>query len=70
MAQHMQNMVLDATIFVITTTQCIYLTCDEMSKIDNQSWLLVHAFHVVHNWLCKPLFFPLNVCWSRGGYLV
>jgi hypothetical protein len=69
MAQHTQNMVLDATIFVITTIQCIYLTCDEMSKIDNQSWLLVHAF-VVHNWLCKPLFFPLNVCWSRGGHLV
>jgi hypothetical protein len=46
MVQHIQNMVLDATIFVITTTQYIYLTCDEVSIIDNQSWLLIHAFVV------------------------
>jgi hypothetical protein len=56
-------MVLDATIFVITTIQYIYLTCDEVSTIDNRSWLLVHGF-VVQSRLHKPLFFPLNVCWS------
>jgi hypothetical protein len=41
---------LEATQFVIGATQYSSLICDEISTIDNQSWLSVHAY-VVQNWL-------------------
>jgi hypothetical protein len=46
MAQHMHNMVLEATIFTIIVAQYISLTCDEVDIIDNQSWLSIHAYVV------------------------
>ncbi len=56
MVQHMHNIVLEATIFAIIVVRYISLTCDEVSLIDTQSWLLVHAY-VVQNWLCIPILF-------------
>ncbi len=50
MAQHMHGIILEATQFVIGATQYSSLICDEISTIDNQSWLSVHAY-VVQNWL-------------------
>jgi hypothetical protein len=44
--QHMHNIVLEATIFAIIGAQYISLTCDEVSTIDNQSQLLIHAYVV------------------------
>jgi hypothetical protein len=35
------------------------LTCDEISTIDNQSWLSIHAY-VVQNWLRIPIFLSLG----------
>jgi hypothetical protein len=35
------------------------LICNEVSIIDNQSWLLVHAY-VVQNWLKLPILLSLE----------
>jgi hypothetical protein len=48
MVQHMHGIILEATQFDIGTTQYLSLICDEVSTIDNQSWLSIHAY-VVQN---------------------
>jgi hypothetical protein len=55
MAQQMHGIVLEAMIYIVGTTNYFSLTCDEVSTIENQSWLLIHAY-VVQNWLRIPIF--------------
>jgi hypothetical protein len=55
----MHGIVLEVTKFVIGTTQYLSLTCDEISTINNQSWLLIHVY-VVQNWLRIPIFLSLE----------
>jgi hypothetical protein len=61
MAQHIHGIILEATQFAIGATQYLSLICDEVSIIDNQSWLLVHAY-VVQNWLKLSIFFVPGIC--------
>jgi hypothetical protein len=42
------------------------LTCDEVSLINNQNWLLVHAY-VVQNWLHIPILFYLECVVVRSS---
>ncbi len=46
---------LEATKSIVGTTHYFSFTCDEVSNIDNQNWLLIHAY-VVQNWLKIPIF--------------
>jgi len=62
----MQNIDLEVTIFSITIVRYIFLTCDEVSLINNQSWLLVHAY-VVQNWLHIPILFYLECVVAGSG---
>jgi len=50
MVQHMHNILLEASISAIIVVRYICLTCDEVSLIETQSWLSVHAY-VVQSWL-------------------
>jgi hypothetical protein len=59
MAQHMHGIILEATQFAIGATQYLSFICDEVSIIENQSWLSVHAY-VVQNWLKLPIFLSLE----------
>jgi hypothetical protein len=62
MVQHMHGIILEATKFVVGVVQYLSFTCDEVSIIDNQSWLSVHAY-VVQNWLRIPTnSFVLGIC--------
>ncbi len=42
----MNNVVLVVTKITIQTTNYIYVSCDEMTSLDNQSWISVHAYVV------------------------
>jgi hypothetical protein len=55
----MHGIVLEVTKFAIEIAQYLSLTCDEVSTINNQSWLLIHVY-VVQNWLRIPIFFSLE----------
>ncbi len=46
MAQHMHGIILEATKSIIGVAWYLSLTYDEVSSIDNQSWLSVHAYVV------------------------
>jgi hypothetical protein len=49
-AEFMHQVVMKATRVVIQTTHYGALNCDEVSTIDNQSWLSIHCY-VVENWV-------------------
>ncbi len=55
----MHGIILEATKFAIGIAQYLSLTCDEVSIIDNQSWLLIHVY-VVQNWLRISNFLSLE----------
>ncbi len=61
----MHGIILEATNFVIGASQFISFTCDEVSTIDNQSQLLVHA-HMVQNWLWIPILLSLECVVARS----
>jgi hypothetical protein len=42
----MNNVVLVATKITIQTTNYSFIGCDEVTNINNQSWILVHAYVV------------------------
>jgi hypothetical protein len=50
MVQHMHGIILEVTKSIVGIAQYLSFICDEVSTIDNQNWLLVHAY-VVQNWL-------------------
>jgi len=62
MAQHMHGIILEATKFVIGVARYLSLTYDEVSSIDNQSWLSVHAYVVWIGWEYQ-FSCPLSVWW-------
>jgi hypothetical protein len=46
MVQHMHGIVLEVTKSIIGVAQFISLTCDEVSTINNQSYLSIHVYVV------------------------
>ncbi len=53
------------TKITIKTTNYIYVSCDEMINIDNQSWILIHAY-VVEDF--KRTHILVNLKWVIEGY--
>ncbi len=66
MAQHMHGIILEATQFAIGATQYLSLICDEVSTIDNQSWLSIRVY-VVQNWLKLPIFLAMECVVARSS---
>ncbi len=54
-ANHLQNKILAASKVVIHGAMFVALTCDEVTTLDNQSWIFVHGFFV-QDWCCIPIF--------------
>jgi hypothetical protein len=55
----MHGIILETKKFPIGIAQYLSLTCDEVSTINIQSWLLIHVY-VVQNWLKIPIFLSLE----------
>jgi hypothetical protein len=50
MAKFMHQEVMKATRARVGVARYVALNCDEMSTVDNQSWLSIHRY-VVQNWV-------------------
>jgi hypothetical protein len=48
-----------ATKAMVAIVRYVVISCDEMFRIDNQSWLFFHRF-VVHNWVRILIFISLD----------
>jgi hypothetical protein len=59
MAECMNNVVLVIIKITIKTTNHIYVSCDEVISIDNQSWISVHAY-VVEDFKRTPILVNLE----------
>ena len=59
MAEAMYAQVLNKTRMTISVARYIALSCDEVSCIDNSSWISVHAY-VVQNWSRVPVLISLE----------
>jgi hypothetical protein len=46
MVECITNVVLATTKTTIQTTNYIFVSCDEVTSIDNQSWIFVHGYVV------------------------
>jgi hypothetical protein len=62
---HQQMMV--AIIATLTTTQYVSINYDEVSTLDNQSWLLVHCY-VVENWVRIPILISIDGLLEGFGF--
>ena len=51
---------------VLVGANYVALTCDEVSTIDNGSWISIHAY-VVHNWSGVPFLISLERVVEGGG---
>jgi hypothetical protein len=49
MVRAMHHVVLKQMKVVLQQTKFISISCDEVTTLDNQSWIFVHAY-VVENW--------------------
>jgi hypothetical protein len=54
MARAMHNVVLKQMKMVLWQNKFISISCDEVTILDNQSWISVHAY-VVENWRKQPI---------------
>jgi hypothetical protein len=59
MAEFMHQVVMKATRAVVQITHYVVFNCDEVSTIDNQSWLSIHCY-VVENWVRIPILISLD----------
>jgi uncharacterized protein YjhX (UPF0386 family) len=59
MVECMNNVVLATTKMAIQTIKCINVSCNEVTSIDNQSWIFVHVF-VVKDFKRTPIFVNLE----------
>ncbi len=44
---------------IVGAIRYVALSCDEVSIVDNQSWLFIH-YNVVQNWVRIPIFISLD----------
>jgi len=49
MAKFMHQKMMKATKVVVGVAQYVVISCDDVSTVDNQSWLFIHCY-VVQNW--------------------
>ena len=56
MAELMYFEVRTAILRVLASANYVALTCDEVSTVDNRSWISIHAY-VVQNWSRVPYMF-------------
>jgi hypothetical protein len=61
-AKHVYNQVLVIGRCVIQVVRFLTLTCDEVTIVDNQSWISIHGY-CVQDW-CKSLF-----CFLMNAFL-
>jgi hypothetical protein len=59
MVECMNNVVLAITKMAIQTMKFINVSCNEVTSIDNQSWIFVHVF-VVKGFKSTPIFVNLE----------
>ncbi len=66
----MHQMVMKVTRVVIQVAYYVALNCDEVSTVDNQSWLFVY-YYMVENWVRIPILICLEkvVAHSRSDNL-
>ncbi len=50
----MHQVVMKAIRNIVQIAYYIVLSCDEVSTIDNQSWMFIH-YYVVQNWVRIPI---------------
>jgi len=59
MAEFMHRVVMKAIRAVLQITHYVAFNCDEVSTINNQSWLSIHCY-VVENWVRIPILISLD----------
>jgi hypothetical protein len=59
MARAMHNMVLKQMKIVLQQNKFISISCDEITTLDTQSWILMHAY-VVEDWRRQPILLDLE----------
>ncbi len=71
MAKFMHQVMMKAIKVVVEVTHYIVLSCNEVSTIDNQSWMFI-LYYVVQNWVKIPIliFLDTMVTGSRSDNLI
>jgi hypothetical protein len=71
MVEFMHQVVMSATRTTIQATHYVVLSYDEVSTVDNQSWLSIHCY-VAWNWVKIPILISLDrvVASSRSDNLI
>jgi hypothetical protein len=59
MAIAMHNVILKQTMLLIQHARFISITCDEVTTLDNQSWIFVHVY-IVKSWCRVPILLNLE----------
>jgi hypothetical protein len=67
MARAMHNVVLKQMKVVLQQNKFISINCDEITILDNQSWISVHAY-VVENWRKQPILLNLEIVVDRSTF--
>jgi hypothetical protein len=52
---------------IVTTTQYVFISYDEMSTLDNQSQLSIHCY-VMENWVRIPILISLDHVLEGSGF--
>jgi len=66
MAECMHKQVIKKIKEVITSSNYLTLSCDEVTMVDNQSWKPIHSNNV-QDWCHIPIFIYLEHVIERGG---
>jgi hypothetical protein len=66
MEEFMHQKVMKATRGLVGVAQYVVLSCDEVSTIDNQSWLSIH-YYVLQNWVRIPILIFLDRVLKGSG---
>jgi hypothetical protein len=64
MAETMHNIVKTATADAVKAANFISISCNEVTSVDNQSWLSLHAY-IIKEWSQIPILSPLKG-WLKG----
>ncbi len=65
MTRAMHNVVLKQMKVILQQVMFISISCDEITILDNQSWISVHAY-VVENWRRQPILLNLERVVDEG----
>jgi hypothetical protein len=61
----MHNIVLISTKVVVHVAMYFAISCDEVTMINNQSWVNIHAY-LVEGFKCIPIFLNLEILVDGG----